>query len=113
MDNLIVQTKYGAVRGMMDGDSVLFKAVPYAKPPVGELRFHSPVEPEPWEDVRDCTKAHGVEKCRLCAEFPCEKIGDMLNSTAEYRERSFALCSPEEFSLLEKAFFQKEINLKK
>ena len=61
----------------------------------------------------ECTGAHGVKKCAQCTAFPCEKIGDMLNSTAEYRERSFALCSPEEFSLLEKAFFQKEINLKK
>jgi len=60
MDNLRVTTKYGVVRGMPDGDSILFKGVPFAKPPVGELRFHSPVEPEPWEGELDCTKAHSV-----------------------------------------------------
>lgn len=60
MDMLKVKTKYGIVKGAPDGDSILFKGVPYAKPPVGELRFHSPVEPECWEGELDCTKARGV-----------------------------------------------------
>lgn len=28
----------------------------------------------------ECTKAHNVEKCSLCEEFPCVKIRDMLSS---------------------------------
>ncbi|XP_075975054.1 esterase FE4-like [Anticarsia gemmatalis] len=35
-----------------------FKGIPYAKPPVGELRFKAPQDPEPWEGVRNAS-AHG------------------------------------------------------
>ncbi len=47
----MVQTKYGPVEGVrMDGYTV-YKGIPYAKPPVGELRFRAPQEPECFEGV--------------------------------------------------------------
>lgn len=55
-----VKTKYGVVAGAADGESIVFHGVPYAKPPVGELRFHSPVEPEAWEGELDCTRPNAV-----------------------------------------------------
>lgn len=55
-----VKTKYGVVTGVADGGSIAFHGVPYAKPPVGELRFHSPVEPEAWEGELDCTRPNAV-----------------------------------------------------
>ncbi|KPI96265.1 Esterase FE4 [Papilio xuthus] len=33
-----------------------FEGIPYAKPPVGKLRFRCPQEPEKWSGVRDATK---------------------------------------------------------
>jgi len=33
-----------------------FEGIPYAQPPVGELRFKAPQRPTPWEGVRDCSQ---------------------------------------------------------
>lgn len=46
-----VQTQYGAVSGIERDGCTLYLGIPYAKPPVGELAFLHPQEPEPWEGV--------------------------------------------------------------
>nr|CAD7259878.1 unnamed protein product [Timema shepardi] len=47
----------GATSTTADGTHYFtFRGVPYAKPPVGPLRFKSPREPEPWEGQRDARK---------------------------------------------------------
>ncbi|KAI8504215.1 Carboxylesterase 5A [Branchiostoma belcheri] len=62
-----VSTQYGDVRGYelqtdtAVGDPVydrlyVFKGIPYAAPPVGDLRFRPPVDPRPWSGVRDATR---------------------------------------------------------
>ncbi|XP_066582627.1 esterase B1-like [Prorops nasuta] len=56
-----VTVKKGKLRGCMEknvygGNYYAFKGVPYAKPPIGPLRFEDPVEPDPWSDVKDATK---------------------------------------------------------
>ena len=61
----------------------------------------------------DCTKSHNVKKCNQCTLFPCDKIFSMLKCTGEYKRRCKQLCSAEEYVMLEKAFFDKENNLKK
>lgn len=60
-----------------------------------------------------CTKAHNVEKCNQCAQFPCEKIRDMLKRSEAYQKKCRQVCTREEYALLEKAFFHKERNLQK
>lgn len=50
----IVSTKQGAVEGYVSNGTVIFKGIPYAAPPVGELRFRRPQEHEPWEGVLGC-----------------------------------------------------------
>lgn len=61
----------------------------------------------------ECTKNHQVSKCNQCAKFPCGKIEDMLRRSAEYQRRCREVCSEQEYIALEKAFFNKESNLKK
>lgn len=54
----IVDTAYGKVQGINHtgdyADVVEFRGIPYAAPPVGDLRWKAPVDPEPWEDVLVC-----------------------------------------------------------
>lgn len=49
----IVTTAYGEVRGVKTEDKLVevFAGIPYAAPPVGELRFREPQPPEKWEGV--------------------------------------------------------------
>lgn len=51
-----VQVKSGAVRGHAENGVIRFHGIPYAKPPVGRLRFRPPEPPEPWEGVLDASK---------------------------------------------------------
>jgi len=59
MSEFIVDTKYGKVKGFENKGLSQWFGVPYAKPPVGDLRFKRAVECEPWQDVKNCTKCGG------------------------------------------------------
>ncbi|OUM59025.1 hypothetical protein PIROE2DRAFT_15567 [Piromyces sp. E2] len=59
MAELIVDTKYGKVQGFENKGQRQWFGVPYAKPPVGDLRFRRAVECESWEGIKDCTKCGG------------------------------------------------------
>jgi len=50
----IVETAYGKVRGTEIADGVLaWRGLPYAAPPVGDLRLRPPQPPASWAGVRD------------------------------------------------------------
>ena len=51
-------TIYGPVLGTEDAGTYSWKGVPFAKPPVGALRWRAPAEPESWKDVKN-TQAFG------------------------------------------------------
>ncbi|XP_049861359.1 fatty acyl-CoA hydrolase precursor, medium chain-like isoform X4 [Schistocerca gregaria] len=56
----VVRTRQGAVRGTAKLSSsgrhtLAFYNIPFAKPPVGPLRFKSPEPPAAWEHIRDAT----------------------------------------------------------
>ena len=51
-----VTTKYGKLKGLVGKDPrvTVFRGVPYAKPPVGDLRWKAPQECDKWEGVKEC-----------------------------------------------------------
>jgi len=51
-----VSTTSGRVRGRVEGGNVVFRGIPFAKPPVAELRFQAPVPPSRWDGVRDAAE---------------------------------------------------------
>jgi para-nitrobenzyl esterase len=51
-----VQLDSGLVSGVKTGEVWVFKGIPYAAPPVGELRWKPPQPVEPWSGVRACTE---------------------------------------------------------
>ncbi|XP_069860951.1 pyrethroid hydrolase Ces2e-like [Dipodomys merriami] len=76
-------TQYGQVRGSLihlKGSDVAvhtFLGIPFAKPPVGPLRFAPPEPPEPWSGVRDATSYPA-----MCLQnLDMMNIGEMSNLT--------------------------------
>ncbi|NUR89654.1 MAG: carboxylesterase/lipase family protein [Nonomuraea sp.] len=43
----------GRIRGLDENGIGVFKGIPYARPPFGELRLAAPAPAEPWDGVRD------------------------------------------------------------
>lgn len=46
----------GAVRGSLAAPGAVFKAIPFAQPPVGPLRWREPLPVKPWSGARDATR---------------------------------------------------------
>lgn len=63
--------------------------------------------------ISECVRERSVSKCNECNEFPCEKISKMLLRSESYKEKARRVCTEEEYRALEKAFFNKEDNLKR
>ena len=60
----VVSTASGTVSGTVIDGVARFLGIPYAAPPVGELRFAAPAPPARWDGVRECSK-HGP----ICPQF--------------------------------------------
>ncbi|HEV2580527.1 MAG TPA: carboxylesterase/lipase family protein [Ktedonobacteraceae bacterium] len=56
MSETLVQTQYGKMQGIQEGAVYSWKGIPYAKPPLGELRFRPPQPLEAWSDIRQATQ---------------------------------------------------------
>ena len=80
----IVETKKGKLEGVLqeykDVTISVFKGIPYAKPPVGNLRFCAPQETEPWE---------GIRKCDNYGDAPVQEFEDMKAGSVIWTSREF------------------------
>ncbi|MCL6524420.1 MAG: carboxylesterase family protein [Thermoflavifilum sp.] len=54
----IVRVTGGLIRGIADtpNDLHIFLGIPYAAPPVGDLRWREPQPVKPWQGIRECTR---------------------------------------------------------
>ena len=80
-DAVQVKTNYGKVEGLINSETGVhqFLGVPFAKPPVGDLRWKSPQKPEEWNDVLE-VKSFGN------APVQTNVFGDMVYRSPEKSE---------------------------
>jgi para-nitrobenzyl esterase len=64
-----VQTLFGPVKGFKYEDTWTWKAIPYARPPVGELRWKAPQDPETWTKPRE-----GKKFCSQCPQYTINNL---------------------------------------
>jgi para-nitrobenzyl esterase len=68
-----VRTSKGELQGVAEGGLFVFRGVPFARPPVGDLRFRAPQEAEPWKGVRDATSFRS-----RAVQIPNEALEEIL-----------------------------------
>jgi para-nitrobenzyl esterase len=66
----IVQIDTGTLRGTHIGSTIAFRGIPYARPPVGELRWEPPQPPLPWQGVREATQPGSACTQRVSGLIP-------------------------------------------
>lgn len=52
----LVATSHGQLKGEIESGLQIFRGIPFAKAPVGDLRWRAPQAPENWQGVRDATQ---------------------------------------------------------
>jgi para-nitrobenzyl esterase len=71
----IISTKNGKIKGIKEGNVLAWLGVPYAQPPVGELRWKSPQSLKGWEGILDTVqfknKAVQMVDSRILGEEDC------------------------------------------
>lgn len=54
---------YGKIKGVFENGVTSFYGIPFASPPIGDLRFAPPQLPKPWHHVWDCTYHRPFQVC--------------------------------------------------
>tara|TARA_R110000868_G_scaffold373030_1_gene636956 strand:- start:67177 stop:68793 length:1617 start_codon:yes stop_codon:yes gene_type:complete len=60
----IVETAYGKVSGKAENSAYSWLGIPFAKPPIGGLRWRAPVDPEPWSGTYQATQMP-----KVCSQY--------------------------------------------
>ena len=82
-DVVHVETSTGTIEGADEGGVKVFKGIPYARPPLGELRLRTPHPLEPWTGVRSASRyglwaSQNPPDSTWWGEFPGEQGEDCL-----------------------------------
>lgn len=68
-DTSVARTDNGFVKGYVNNNTLIWKGIPYAKPPVGDLRFRPPQDSNSWLGIRSATTA-----CSECSQLVTDKF---------------------------------------
>lgn len=92
MANPVVKTHYGEISGTYNerGDIAIFKGIPYAKPPVGALRWKPPQPVSPWSGILKAEKA-GPTAIQLKTEGVQEFFAVYLSGQGWDQQRTAAM----------------------
>ncbi len=90
-DPSVVTTDKGKVRGVIRGGVREFKGIPYAAPPVGDLRWSLPREALAWSGVLDATRYKSA--CPQADRYGIPESSDNedclhINVTVPYKDKS-------------------------
>lgn len=82
----------GQISGALteDGAVAMFKGIPFAAPPVGDLRWKAPQDVVPWEGVLECTEFQHSSYQGMESAFG-NYSDEFLNSNRDYSEDSLYL----------------------
>ena len=62
----------GIVMGETDKEVNAYLGIPYAAPPIGDLRWKPPQPAEPWDGTRDCTKFSAISPQTIMPGIPLD-----------------------------------------
>ncbi|MEC2057247.1 carboxylesterase/lipase family protein [Peribacillus psychrosaccharolyticus] len=81
MTGTLVKTTNGQINGKSVGNVFVWKGIPYAKPPIGKLRFMAPEKHDSWQGVREAVEfsSVAVQKRREIMKF----LGDNPMDSSE------------------------------
>lgn len=71
-----VRVEGGMVQGTLEGGLAVYRGIPFAAPPVGDLRWRAPQPPVPWEGIRQADRF--APACMQGGNPPSGKSEDCL-----------------------------------
>ncbi len=77
-----VETKYGSIRGVVEDKIEVYKGIPFAASPEGDLRWKAPQLPEPWKGVRLADTFSPI--CIQTGMYPKDSPREVMNEDCLY-----------------------------
>ena len=73
---VVVQIEQGKLRGLVEDNVAVFKGIPFAAPPVGDLRWRPPQQAPAWRGTRDASEFGNVCPQLLSPGYSLEVLGE-------------------------------------
>lgn len=78
----VIETTAGLVQGTEDGALAIYKGIPFASPPLGDLRWRDPEPSTPWSGIRSADKFSPV--CPQLGSYPKDAPAEATSEDCLY-----------------------------